>query len=171
MIQSLLVILLVVAILMGIRWFKQQPGPARRRIMLRSLAGAGILMLLAMAVTGRMHWLFALIGALLPFVRGLLGIGIQLLPFWLRRKSAPASEGPPPGAQPPKVDLTISEAMETLGLSGNIDQGEITVAMVNAAHRRLIQKVHPDRGGNDYLASRVNLARDRLLDRLEKRSG
>lgn len=54
---------------------------------------------------------------------------------------------------------SIKEALQILGLEGTPSKDEII-----QAHRRLIQKLHPDRGGNDYLASRVNLAKDVLLN-------
>ncbi len=51
-----------------------------------------------------------------------------------------------------------SEALAVLGL-----KDEATEEDIIAAHRKLIQKLHPDRGGNDYLAAQVNLAKDLLL--------
>ncbi|QQS55310.1 MAG: DnaJ domain-containing protein [Candidatus Competibacteraceae bacterium] len=36
---------------------------------------------------------------------------------------------------------------------------------IQAAYRRLIQRVHPDQGGSSYLAARINQARDLLLRR------
>ena len=56
---------------------------------------------------------------------------------------------------------THEEARLILGLDE-----EFTKKDVNTSYKRLIQKLHPDRGGNDYLASRINLARDLLLKTL-----
>ncbi len=55
-------------------------------------------------------------------------------------------------------DPTIEESLLILGLTGSPSKKEIV-----QAHRSLIQKLHPDRGGNDYLASRINLAKDTLI--------
>ncbi|MDA8782296.1 molecular chaperone DnaJ [Porticoccaceae bacterium] len=55
-------------------------------------------------------------------------------------------------------DLTIDEAYKILGL-----EPESPKADVLKAHKRLIQKLHPDRGGSDYLAAKINAAKDKLV--------
>lgn len=54
--------------------------------------------------------------------------------------------------------LTESEALDVLGLEAGASRDEII-----QAHRRVMQKIHPDRGGSNYLAARVNEAKERLL--------
>jgi curved DNA-binding protein CbpA len=54
--------------------------------------------------------------------------------------------------------MSREEALEVLGLASTATAEEI-----RDAHRRLMQKVHPDHGGSSYLAARINLARDVLL--------
>ncbi len=62
------------------------------------------------------------------------------------------------------ADPSIEECYEILGLAPNA-----TIEDVKIAHRQLIQKVHPDRGGSAYLASKINKAKDILMDYLNKR--
>ena len=54
--------------------------------------------------------------------------------------------------------LSRSEALAVLGLDEGASEEDIV-----QAHRKLMQKLHPDRGGNDYLAAKVNQAKDFLL--------
>src|SRR6266850_3378589 len=63
---------------------------------------------------------------------------------------------PPPGG--PRSDMTRSEALAVLGLAEGASGDEI-----RAAHRRLIQRMHPDVGGSADLAARINRAKDVLL--------
>lgn len=43
-----------------------------------------------------------------------------------------------------------------------------TAAEINEAHRRLLVRVHPDRGGSNEAVHRANAARDLLLARLPR---
>lgn len=66
----------------------------------------------------------------------------------------------PDGTQTPTGATLMSrqEALLVLGLDGDPLPDE-----VRNAHRRLIQKLHPDRGGTDYLAAKINQAKDVLI--------
>ncbi len=237
----------VAALLWLWRWFLRNPPAQVRRQLIRGLLVAGIGVLILLAVTGRLHWLFAL-GAFLLASAGRLLALLNMLPL-LRRVggafkpgAAPAAgaagsrrsqvesrflrmsldhdsghldgqvlEGAHAGARLSELPLatlldllrtcrqededsaqllesyldrvqgadwragfasngqerngsaggpmTVEEAWRILGLEPGADREAII-----AAHRRLMQKLHPDRGGSDYLAARINQAKDRLLE-------
>jgi hypothetical protein len=67
--------------------------------------------------------------------------------------------------QPRSSLLSPEEALDVLGLA----QGA-SASAIRAAHRRLVQLVHPDRGGSNYLAARINEAKDILLAEAAARS-
>ena len=72
--------------------------------------------------------------------------------WWQRRPSRPQA-------------MPLAEARRLLG----VEEGA-SLADIRAAHRRLIAKVHPDTGGSEELAERVNAARDTLVAEMNRRT-
>jgi hypothetical protein len=84
----------------------------------------------------------------------------RMHPDWRQHADASQSDASSGASKATKSEaMTETLALEILGLASGATREEITLA-----HRRLMQKMHPDRGGSDYLAQRINEARDFLLD-------
>ena len=64
-------------------------------------------------------------------------------------------EAPPTSASD---EMTEAQALDILGLQAGSGPDD-----VKDAHRRMMQKVHPDRGGSTYLATKINAAKEFLL--------
>ena len=125
---------------------------ARARVAnLKALLGwvaalAGLALAAGLLLTGR--GLSALFAAVL--------LGPLAVSWWQEgRLPRPRAAGPKPARA---GRMPRSEALAVLGL-----QDPVSDADVRAAWIRLMRVAHPDSGGSDWLAARVNQARDTLL--------
>ncbi len=239
------------------RWQSSQPPAVVQKTLTRVALYLGITLLLILALTGRLHWLLALIativGALIPLIRRFLPLLVRYLPFlaglYRQAQAAKSAKGPSQSQQSvvetnyvrmtldhdtgemdgkilkgryqgkflaqlsqqqvlellheceqtdtdavalleayldrsygtewrnqghyensendeniggkfSTTDMSNAEAYEILGLKPSASQQEIL-----DAHRHLIAKFHPDRGGSNYLATKINQAKDVLLNK------
>jgi hypothetical protein len=74
---------------------------------------------------------------------------------WREHAQADAAAGRGSASRGP---MTHEEAYQILGLESGAKAEEIV-----RAHRTLMKRIHPDQGGTNYLAARVNEAKDTLL--------
>ncbi len=163
------IIIIIAVIAIGLLlWHKISKAPTdkRKNLIFWSTAGVIIGTLVVLAATGRMHWLYALGGSIAAFMPRVIS-ALKYLPLINRfrqqytqnhtRQSGQQSGQKSAGrANPGK--MTTSEARDILGIKPDASREEII-----KAHKRMMHKVHPDRGGTDYLAAQLNQAKDTLL--------
>ena len=61
----------------------------------------------------------------------------------------------------PNNAMSVAEARQILGVNDSASKQDIV-----QAHRSLMSRLHPDKGGSNYLAAKVNSAKQCLLDAL-----
>ena len=162
MIAILLGLMAAVAFVVLVRllWLSVRPSRATAIITLATLTL--VIALVALAATGRLHWLAAAFAAVLPFLRRGLGLLLRFSPLLgrlftaFRQRQGAHQKAGAGGARPGA--MSRREALSILGLGGNASRQEII-----DAHRRLMAKNHPDKGGSNFIAQQLNEAKRTLL--------
>jgi hypothetical protein len=131
-------VLAAIAVWALIRLGRQTEGPRRGHWRISATVLAGAMLAGGVLAMSKGSWVLG---------PGLVGAGLWLTLASRRRSVAPKTA----------EALSEAEARSILGVGPSAGADEI-----NAAWRRLMGRAHPDQGGTEGLAARVNAARDRL---------
>lgn len=156
-----LIILIAVLGIALILWhkIKKASGEERKKLVFWSVIGSVIGILGLLAVTGHLNVITAAIAGLIALLPRAMQ-ALKYLPFISRlyqqgKQNTQQTQTPPPRGN---QSMDVNQAMEVLGLKPGYSKEDVI-----QAHRRMMQKVHPDRGGSDYLAAQINQAKDTLV--------
>ncbi len=148
-------IVIAALIVVAALWFFRQLGrkpPQEARGFSTKIFGAALMLVSAfLALRGAMVFAMPLF---------LAGAGLFGLGKYLPQAANIMGQRPSPTPPEPSTKMNAKEALSVLGLTQAASRDEII-----AAHKRLQRTNHPDVGGSDYLAGKINQARDVLLKR------
>ncbi len=136
------------ALLWGARAFSRAEVATIKSLLAWVAALAGLSLATLLLLSGRGG--VAISGAIL--------FGPLIWKWW--KTHAAAQRGAPSSAPRRPGRMSRAEALEVLGLHDPVSDADVRAAWV-----RLMRVSHPDGGGSDWLAARVNQAKDVLLGR------
>ena len=161
--MSRFVIIIAVAAIAYLLWFKikKAKGEEKKKLVIWTIAGSAIAVLGFLAITGRLNFITAAVTgavAMLPKAVQLLRY-LPILDKFRQHANNPNQQQNQNNRQAQsQAAMSQKQACDILGIKPNASKEEII-----KAHKRMMQKVHPDRGGSDYLAAQINQAKDTLL--------
>ncbi|MFT6725558.1 MAG: hypothetical protein ACJARN_002428 [Arenicella sp.] len=157
MFSSLIVIAAVGALIYAFKRWQSLPEPERASVAKKTVLYSAAAVVLGLVVSGRAHWLMGVLAALLTLF-GRVAQFAQYLPMFKKMMGEePAASQAGPVATTEK-GMSRQQAADILAVDIDAEYDDVRMA-----HKRLMQKMHPDRGGSDALAKQINLAKDILL--------
>jgi DnaJ homolog subfamily C member 19 len=144
-------LLAVMVLHTGLLWYAKASPRIIRHALIGIALGLFILLLVMLIRFGLAH-----LAAILSTFALLAPLAQRVLLAWRRHKAGGRRHAPP------ATRMSVAEARDILDVDITA-----TAADIRAAHKRLIHKNHPDAGGTEYLASKINEARDVLLAHLK----
>ena len=146
--------LALLLLLAGMRAFERASVASIKSLLAWIAALPGLSLTALLLLSGRGPLAFFALSLLFPLLRE----------RWAAWRAGSAQ--PPPRRPVSGSSMSRAEALEVLGLAPDAGEVEIQLAYV-----RLIRAAHPDNGGSDWLAARINQARDVLLAGSRGRTG
>lgn len=151
MIQYLFIgVLLAGLLLLLMKWWANAEVASAKRGLMWAIVGLCALLALLLLASGR--------GILAIFPAGFAALrmfGPGLIGRFFKTKTGFGGAG---ASRKSSGEMSEDEALEVLGLEKGATKAEI-----NEAYRRLMGQMHPDKGGSDWMAAKLNAAKKTLL--------
>jgi hypothetical protein len=151
---------LIAAAVVAVGWWViksyAKANTAQAKVLTNKFAGYALLGLAGLLAM-RSHFEYAL--ALGALAMGMLGYQQALSAFKPKHPLPNGTREQEPPSHRGKVRMSRDEALRVLGLKAEASNEDI-----KSAHRRLLKDYHPDKGGTDYIAAKINEAKDVLLN-------
>ena len=157
MFASILVIAAVGALLYFVKRWQSLPESERASFARKALIYGGAAVVLGLVVAGKAHWLMGVLAALMALASRAMQLA-QYAPLIKKLMGEESPSGSDESAVAARENMSRQQAADILGVDVDDSRDDVKLA-----HKRLIQKLHPDRGGSDALAKQINLAKDVLL--------